>query len=523
MSLAIPVAVRVGSRHVTRDVTGLTFRRDAVGGLKYLAFTLNRPLSKFDPDLVPFATCTLYDTRSAAPLGVGRLADPGRGSGTAGETWDVTAFGHSIRTTDITLPYVLVDSSLERWVRSSSSTKNATTNTDELSDGTPVLQIQAEEGKTVSTSWIGEYTYRGLVDSGQLLGRLKAERDDGVSDANYQRQLMAGATALAGANSSTTNAVHSIAVTTDFASGPQQAGIRFRRVTSATTGAETHWDQAYNVVVRAVTKNSVGTDITTGYTTDYVLANQVVIDLLGRFLLSFNGAAIVDATGTYQIDQMAYPDGVTAETVLNDLMALEPAFRWYVDNEGLFRWEPWPTAVRYEADLRAGGSFPASTQELYNKVTVRYRKPDGQTATVTRTLACTILDNAGITRQAFMDLADEIGSAAAAARAGDTFLLDHNVPANAGTVTIGAPIRDLSTGRLVDPFEIQAGELIRLRGVESYPDALNASSNDGLTVFRIWSMTYSSESSSAALELDSPSRTEINALVALAKRRDRKR
>jgi hypothetical protein len=77
--------------------------------------------------------------------------------------------------------------------------------------------------------------------------------------------------------------------------------------------------------------------------------------------------------------------------------------------------------------------------------------------------------------------------------------------------------------RDVDPFEIKAAELIRVRGIESYPNALNASSSDGLTVFRIWSKTYSADDDTATLELDSYSRTEINALAALAKRRERKR
>ena len=269
--------------------------------------------------------------------------------------------------------------------------------------------------------------------------------------------------------------------------------------------------------------NADGTD-RTSYGFNYVIAHDIVNDLLGRLLDQYEGAtAAVDTSGTHQIDTLRYPDGVTPGDVLADLMALEPAFRWTVGPGGAFSWELWPTTVRYEVTLEDGGSFPVTGQEQFNQVEVRWRDKRGRTRTNLRTAACPDLDAEGLTRTAHIDLGDEVASSNNANRIGDNFLARHKTAINAGTLNVSRPIRDLSTGRMVRPHEIEPGELVRVRGVESYPDALNASSNDGLTVFRIWSSTYNSDSDTAALELDSYSRETAYRLGLLARKRGRKR
>lgn len=528
----LPLTVRVGAKHITQEVSGLQFRKEAIGGLKSISLRLAHTLDKFDNDLAALSELYLFDGRNGRVIGQAKLTDPGRSaSASDGQQWDMTAFAPGMA--DCTFPYALVDTSLEPFTRSMYSTRNATATSDERDEDNPSLVIAAEEGKTVSTSWIGDMIHRGFRQAGMKLGRVRARVDCGVTSANFDVQLITrtgaafDATADA-ANASTTPTILAAQVVTDFTNGADVASIRAVRNTSGTTGTEDQWFEFWEIAIRALLLDQDGTEITTGYTQNYVLAHEVVKDLLGRVLDQIDGAnSVIDEQGTYQIDQLAYYDGVTAEQVLTDLMALEPAYRYVVEPDGdggyIFRWEPWPTSVRYEVTLNDGGDFPTSSQELYNEVTVRWRGVNGRTRSVTRTLACQILDDAGVTRSTIIDAGDEVGSAAAAARMGDNFLAEHNVPANAGTLTVARPIRDLYTNRWVRPHEIEAGELIRVRGIESYPDALNASSNDGQTVFRIWSVTYTSDSDSAALELDIPSRSTTNALVKLAKRRTRKR
>lgn len=539
MSLAVPLAVRVGNQHITREVSSVTFRKEAVGGLKSIGFRLARPLDRFDANLAAYATCYIYDAGSAETIAQGRLADFGRQAGADGRQWELVAFGLGQSAADRSIPYILVDQSLEPWKRSEYSTKNATTQTDERGIDTPVLQVEAPEGKTITTSWQGDWIYRAVRRADMKLARVRAAWDTGLTNVNYQVGLFirTGSGGTAGASDSATSntaggLLFQTAGGTNFANGDDVCSLRFQRNTSSIAGGETHWARFYDITVRAMLMDATGADITTGYAQNYVLAHEVVVDLLGRVLDQFDGgSAVVDISGTHQIDQLAYPDGVTAEQVLSDLMILEPAFRWWVEPDPastgyIFHWEPWPTVVRYEVTLEDGGDFPASAQELYNEVSIRWRDRDGRPRTTIipkGTISCPILDDAGVTRSTTVDLGDEIGSAAAATRAGNNFLLEHRVPANAGTITIARPVRDLLTGRMVRPHEIEPGWLTRVRGVESYADALNPSSRDGATIFRLWSMTYNSDTDSAVCELDVPARSVTNALVKLAKRRPRKR
>lgn len=528
---ALPLAVRIGDRHITREVSGLAFRKEAFGGLRSISLRLARPLDRFDPNLAALSKCYIYDGRSAETVAEGRLSDFGRSAGTDGQQWDLVAFGPAQHATDVTFPYVLVHNSTD-FKRHSDSTKNATTGSDERADTSPSLLISAEEGKTVTTSWVGKMVSRLMRNAGMELGRVSCEIDAGVTDADYVLQLVVNDgsdTVVDSAGANTTQTTLEDTIAGSIPAGADAVSIRVVRNSTGTTGAENQWFEFWNINQRALLIDKDGTDRVTGYGNDYILAADVVKDLLGRHLAQFDGAnATVSTSGTYQIDQLSYPDGVTAEQVLNDLAILEPAYVWYAkeDITGAgyqFFYEALPTSVRYEVTLDDGGTFPVSTQELFNEVTVRWTDKDGRPRTNVRTLACAALDDAGITRSTVIDLGDEIGSTAAANRAGDNFLAEHNVPKNAGTLNVSRPIRDLTLGRMVAPFEIEPRELIRVRGVESNPDALNADSNDGQTVFRIWATTYTSDSNTAALELDTDARTTTNALRKLAKRRNRKR
>jgi carboxymethylenebutenolidase len=91
-----------------------------------------------------------------------------------------------------------------------------------------------------------------------------------------------------------------------------------------------------------------------------------------------------------------------------------------------------------------------------------------------------ILTAAGITRTAFLDLGDDLGSLAGAQRAGDMFLAQHIYPPNAGRLAISRPILDMTRQCFAAPFAIRPGELIRVRGVQARVDALNPTGSTAL-------------------------------------------
>lgn len=536
------LAVRVGSRHITREVSGLQFRKEAIGGLQSMEFRLSRPLDRFDVDLAHLSKVYIYDARSAATIAEGRLYDFGRSaSASDGQQWDIVAFGPAQHASDITRPLIYIDRDLSRWERLTGSKKASRTEVD--ADGATAddsaLLMEFPEGTTLADDDTAMMVYRACEEAGMQIGAVAWTWDAGATTANYEVRLTTGTSGTTlGSNDLTatfdTAGGTMTAWTVDtFPTGRTRVTARIYKVSGGAGAAPAdRWATFENVRVLGRRMDKTGTLVSgsAGMTASgRVLISQVVNDIVGRMLPEFDGAnASIDTSGAYEIDQLAYPDGATAEQVLDDCMALDPAFRWYagpdVTGDGYsFTFAPWPTTVRYEVTLEGGGSFPTSAQELFNEVSVRWRTARGKTRSTLVTGACPILDDAGITRRALIDLSDETGSSANATQAGTNFLADHRVPKNAGTLTIRQPIRDLTTGRMVDPFEIEPGELIRVRGIESYADALNASSNDGLTVFRINAMSYSSDENAAQLELDSDARTTSNALRRLAKRRNRKR
>jgi hypothetical protein len=537
MTLSVPITVRIDDRHITPQVAAVKYKINAVGGVESISLRLARQLDQLPTDLALLTRVYVYDARSAKTLAEGRITDTGRSAdATSGQQWDITAFGPAQHAYDETKPYILVDTRQDTFVRYFGSTKNATTQTDERSEDEPSLVIAAEEGKSITTSWLGDFINRSFLQAGMKIARVRCDLDSGITNANYNIRLItrngtAGATVVDSATANTAGTTLAATIVGTIPADHDVAEVSVVRTTSTITAAETHWFETYNWSISAVRKAATGADITSGtYAQNYVFAHEVVNDLLGRSLPQFDGTnASVSTGGTYQIDQLAYPDGVTPGQVLEDLMVLEPGYRWTTGpttSSGggyAFKWVAWDGSPRYEITLNDGGSFPVSASDLYNEVTVRWQARNGRTRSTTVTGECPILTTAGVTRRAMIDLADEIGSSANATQAGTNFLLDHKYPANTGQLRVNRPILDLNTDSMISPQEIEPGNLIRVKGLESYPDALNASDNDGLTIFRIWTMEYDSDTDAATLELDTYSRTVANQVAGLIRKRTRKR
>jgi hypothetical protein len=278
-----------------------------------------------------------------------------------------------------------------------------------------------------------------------------------------------------------------------------------------------------DVVVLCERVNADGSEMTSGYTASTVLASDVVADLLGRLLNQYDGALASITASTYAIDQLAYPDGVTAEQVLNDLLKFEPDFIWEAleempNGKARFNFRQWGSTVRYHAIAVGGFESPGSAVELFNAVNVRWVDELGRSRITRRTQAVPELDDEDLTREGFVDLGSEAGSPANAIRAGDQFLAGHAIAPNAGTLRVKQPIFDAQMGRMVKPWEIRPGYLLRVRDVQPRLDALNASDRDGVSVFRLVGVEYNADQNEATLELDSAPQTLQSTVAALSAR-----
>jgi hypothetical protein len=520
------LTVVVGDQRATRRVSGLKIKASSPGGFESVEFNVARKLDRslFDQ----FTDVLVYDAATGEQVGGGRLMDQGRNDD---GTWSVSCIGEGFAsTTDRTEPYILVDRSLDGWFQSYAPNTRFKVQSaqDGLQYGVPDagLAFTVDAGNWAINRFL-RATYPLLARSGQLVGGLLLTTKAAVNDAGPRTQVLANnpffVNAPLDAAWSTASTALAFWCGTHFPADRTELSIQINASAGAMGGGDNVWLLASNIVVLAQRLDRNRAAITGAvYSSGKVTLDQAFIDVIARFCPRLDLAAGTIDAGTYQYDQLAWFDGISPKAVLDDMLNLEPTFSWHVWGKGPNGWETelvqTPTEVRYEASTVDGFSAPSPSLEVYNSVDVRWRDVIGQVQVTTVTSPVPALDEAGITRSTTLDLADELGSAAQATARGLTFLGDHAVPPNAGTLTVARRIYDGRTGRWVHPWNIRPGSLIRVRGIQPTPDTLNTTSPDGVTIFRIVVATYDEDSRTAVLELDTYSLDQQQAIASLFKR-----
>ncbi|WP_329013252.1 hypothetical protein OG271_04060 [Micromonospora rifamycinica] len=537
MSLPIPLTVRLrtsrGARDITREVRDLALRWTDPGGYATCQVSLDRPLTVQPAEIAYYGDLTVHDGRHGGVVWDGRLEDPGRSAGTQGQVWDLAAVGGQAHTRDRTVPYILIDNPLTSLDRVDNATPkgddSVATDPGNNASQQQALILQFPQGITIGSNARIVMRYVGLQRSGQKLARIDHTWDAGRTDSAFQIEsiartdgsLSSGDVARSDNWSTAGGGSSARRIATHWTAGRNT--VEWRTIYTGVGGAinnDLHWASISNLLVMSTRYTASGTEQLTGtpYGNSYVLASEVVADLLGRLLPKFDGAGATIAATSYQIDQMAYPDGVQPAKVLEDLMSMEAGYTWRAwerNAAGLhrFEWVQQPSTVRYEADVVDGYDSQGSADGLYNQVTVRWKDSKGRPQTTIRTTSVPELSTAGLIRQEIIDLGADVGSASAAARAGDQWLADRRYAPNAGRLRVARPILDLLTGRMVQPWEIGPG-LIRVRGILPRPDALNpAASRDGVTIMRIVGSEYRVSDGATTLDLDSYAPSTVRLLA----------
>jgi hypothetical protein len=523
MSTVVPLAVRVKSADMdmmlTKEVRDLTFRTVAPGGFASCEISLDRPIERDPPELQRFADVMVYDGRSGAIVWQGRLEDLGRGAGPQGQVWQLNVLGPMAHARDRTVPLIYVDKGMARWVPYTPPATSTGLKTSTLADEEKLRAEWVKGTNAPVGDKIGHQYSLALYN--QHIARWTMFWVTGANDSDWRSRVRMGAGDLNTVEYDvTTSPVNdevtvTQVITTDYSATFDSLAVVLERV--AGSGAalnDSHWITWADIILMGTRYKTDGTEDTAGasYGSNTVLASDIVKDLLGRLLNQYDGVNAVIATTGYAIDQLAYPDGANAEQVLADLLQFESGFLWEAledtaSGKARFLWRAWPVSVRYEASAVDGFQSPGSATELYNAVTVRYVDEAGRTRQHRATQAVKELDDAGLTREELIDLGSEAGSLANATQAAAEFLAQHAVPPNAGTLKVSRAILDRVAGRMVMPWELRPGYLIRVRDVHPRVDALNDSGRDGVTVFRVVAVTYNAERNEATLELDSPART----------------
>jgi hypothetical protein len=545
--LRSPLAVRVANasfdRHVTAQVDDIEYSTAALGGFDSCSFDLAKPIFDSPEELAVESKVFVYDTRNGRTMWEGKLTDPGRAFSDEGHKWSMTAMGPKKHATDRVSPYVAIDSALSGWKQSVAPLPEASASISTVPTvvDTPCLLFQFNRGIAVAGGDLITMRYDLIGDAGQNIGAFRYTHQEGVTNTGIwavrggTRDITGGVVSIyRDQDFDTSQRTVGAMDISDFGTDQEQAVIRVVRTGTATNVAnDLIWAAVTSLYVIAKLYKSDGNYRTAAgaYPIGYLTADWIVTDLLVRFCPLFDALnAVVDVT-TYQIDQFSYPSGIRVAELLDDLSLFHPDKRWAAwetnpaTGKYRFEWTGWGNQPRYEATIQDGIDLPGSSTDLYSRVTVQGTDARGrvQSLVVSTTDAKVLRLLNGLTREAPpIDLGSEVFSVANATRVGNQFLAANATPPASGTLTIRRPIRDLLSGRMIQPHEIRADGLIRIRGLAPTPSGFTATDKDGATVFRLANTSFRDSEQAAVCTLDSRAYTIEQILARLAKRRQRR-
>lgn len=510
-----PLTVRINDgmndRHVTDYMTDLKFRKVANGGHHSASCTLLVPRRTFT-DLGPADKVYIYDGRTAQTIWEGYTQNPGDIDGDTGQGFDLSALGGMTRVSDERRALIYVDTDYQLWARAPLTSVPASARTEVTTDPTGVLGdgliCQFIPGSTIATGAGAQIDY-SFTQTDMEFGALAVTYKSGKADAGYDVKLATSGGAspsdsfilTSGMLTSTSTANRWVGETGHPLAGRKHVAFAINRTGGATSVADDNtWSffTALSMLGRRMDRYGVLVTGVTGMISNiYTRADWVVEDLLGRLLTMCDpDTATIDAT-TAQIDQLAYHESVSAATVLDDLELHEPDFLWEVLETGAnglhrFNYRAWPTTTaRYEISTGDGYSAPGGDTDLCNRIAVNWTDAKGVPQVTIRTSTVAALDDAGIVRDADpVTLPQGRGSLANATRIGDQILTSLASPAKAATAVVQRPLMDCQTGRLVMPWEIQAGYLVRVRETDD--------------LLRLTELEYADADRSSTLTLGTP-------------------
>jgi len=355
MSIPIPLTVRLstnrGARHVEHEIRGLTMRWTDPGGYASCRISLDRPLHLQPDEIGYYGRLTVYDARNGAVVWDGRLEDPGRSAGSDGTVWELAALGGQAHTQDQTVPLIYVDRSYANFYRAYGNVPDAQAGVGQIPAGTAErtgVVLQFPEGATVTGNDHVNMAYSDIYRAGQKVAHVSISIDSGRNASSYITYALArtgppysGSPASEkdefidsiGMSTSAQSYVDYVGTSGAISDGRDVVQFQLEYEGSGDTVPKNTWAAYYNFRVKAMRYLADGTEIT-NYAGEpaTVTASDVINDLLGRLLADYDGANAVIETDAndYGIGQLAYPDGVTAYKVLNDLMMFDTRYTWRV-------------------------------------------------------------------------------------------------------------------------------------------------------------------------------------------------
>lgn len=476
-----PLAVRLfdglRDQHVTKACESYSWTKTAPGGHSRASVRLNVTRDDW-PDLGDSDRLVFSDRVGGATAWEGYANQPGNDYSETGEGFDLTAKGGADRLADDRRALLYIDQAGDPWNRNPnlSATARADWSTNP-NTGAQGVMVGFPPGFPVAAGHTAEMAYQ-FNASDMEFGAIEFSVRGGSVDTAYSVRMNWSGVSNGGINMATltTSPLSGGGYVGDGtlpASGTTGLGLSITRTTgSGNVPNDTSWAHYAGIKILGRRRDKFGTLVSGAagmVRTTHVLASEVVADLIGRMLPWVDAAGSTIETTNAQIDQLTYWQAVSAAQVLDDLGLwdadmLHEVLHTTGTGKHILNYRSWPTSHRYEISTRDGYTQPGSDQGLCNRVIVSWTDADGHPQTYLGTAYVPALEDAGRVRHAdAITLPDGQGSLANATAIAAEVLYDINQQATSATAVVKRPIYDITLGRLVQPWEIEPGYLVRVR------------------------------------------------------------
>lgn len=483
--LTVTVDDGVAPRLLSKRVRSLRFRKTIPGGHADASMSLDVPAATFS-DLGPADSLAICEADTGTVLWEGDTSAPGQRSGDAGEGNELSAIGGMGRASDRSERLIYLDASLEKWERDwllvQARSANISVGQFPEDAGTraakAALVAQFTPGQPIGPGSRAGFRYRGFYGSPMSVGGYAGFYDAGQTSADFDLRFFV----LTVTQSAAGNYLKAFAGQSGFPVGMVDAVFALVRTGAATNvSTDDVWAALGEVQMLGHLVDRFGTlrdmavvSHVTSAVGDpparaHVLAHEVAEDLLGRILTMCDPRISVIEPTTWPIDQLAYHEPATAQTVLDDLGLYESDWLWEINGRA-FNWRRWPTTPRYVIGSREELEVPGSDVDLCNRIAVTWQDGEGNQQVTFRYADVPALGGnpstpgfSGRVRDAeSATLPDGRGSLANAERIGDQILASKAKPPRSARAVVTRPIVDLTTGWAVQPWQIEPGYLARV-------------------------------------------------------------
>lgn len=479
----ISVRLRTGDRdEILGDkCRGLTFRHVSDGG--YASGTLRLIGRWGDWDLGPNAHVYAYDARSGDVLWEGYTDNPGARFDTDGESFEIGVQGAMTLAGDRSEQLLYLDSLHENWRADDLNDERLSDSSQADSSAWPDTTVEAlmlsfASGSPIEKGSEARMVHDVCTGAPMGIGGFGFKLKSGLDAVGYEWRITGsvGGVLESGAMSRATQFPAGVIGVT-FTNAFDVMKIRIRRVKGSTNiGTDRVWSGYADPVVVGNRLKLDGTHQLNSLTDLTVIkAQNVVRDLVVRMMSKVDPLnSTVENDGTFQMDQLCYPEPVRASGVLEDLNLFEPDATWLIEESAPnerheFSWRAWDTEPRYEISVEDGYDAPGAEVELCNRITVGYVGRKGQPKSLEVTQYVEALGGSPSTPGARVrdaeriDLDETISSTGNAQRIGEKVLALKVDPPKAATAQVVRNVYDRKLGCWVAPWRMRAAEVAIVR------------------------------------------------------------